>query len=181
MAGQLLNIVTSRLDLVPATLALLSAELESRSTFASVLGALVPDEWPPGEYDRPAIEHFRSRLIERPDDAGWSVWYALLRSGGLEAASVVGAGGFFGPPNAEGVVEIGYSIMPAFTGRGYATELVRALVEHAFQSGRVTRVVAHTTRDNIGSVRVLEKAGFGFVGPGQEVGTIEYGLKSPET
>jgi RimJ/RimL family protein N-acetyltransferase len=120
-------------------------------------------------------------LIESPDDAGWCVWYALLRSGGLEAATVVGAGGFFGPPNAEGVVEIGYSIVSAFNGRGYATELVRALVKHAFQSGRVTRVVAHTTMDNTGSVRVLEKAGFGFVGPGREVGTVEYALQFPET
>lgn len=176
----MLNIATSRLDVVTATPALLNAELESHSEFAALLGAIVPDDWPPGEYDRPAIEHFRSRLTEDPADADWYVWYALLRSGGPEATTVVGAGGFFGPPNAQGVVEIGYSIVSAFNGRGYATELVQALVKHAFQSGRVTRVVAHTTMDNIGSVRVLEKAGFGFVGPGNEVGTVEYALRSPE-
>ena len=175
----MLNILTSRLDLVPATLALLSAELESRSKLALLLEAHVPDEWPPGEYDRPAIEHFRSRLMETPDGVGWYGWYALLRSGGLEPATLVGAGGFFGPPNAEGMLEIGYSIVSAFNGKGYATELVRALVAHAFQTGRVMRIVAHTTRDNVGSVRVLEKAGFHFVGLGQDIGTVEYVLQCP--
>jgi len=144
---------------------------------ALLLGAHVPDEWPPGEYDRPAIEQFRARLIETPDDVGWYSWYALLRSGGLELPALVGAGGFFGPPNVEGAVEIGYSVVSAYTGKGYATEMVRALVEYAFQTQRVTRIVAHTTRGNVGSVKVLEKAGFHFAGPGQDDGTVEYLLQ----
>jgi [ribosomal protein S5]-alanine N-acetyltransferase len=113
----MLSIATSRLNLVPATLALLNAELESLSALALHLRASVPDEWPPGEYDRSAIEYFRSRLAENPDEVGWYGWYALLRLGAVEPSQLVGAGGFFGPPNAEGLLEIGYSVVHQFSGR----------------------------------------------------------------
>ena len=118
-------------------------------------------------------------MIESPDDVGWYSWYVLLRSGSLELPTLVGAGGFFGPPNVEGVVEIGYSVVSAFAGKDYATELVGALVEHAFQMERVTRIGAHTTRDNIGSGKVLEKTGFHVVGIDPANGTVEYLLQRP--
>ena len=165
---------TARLELVPATLALIDAELSSQADLASMLGAHIPEGWPPGEYDRPAIEHFRSRLSRDPENAGWYTWYALTRSSRPEAWVLIGAGGFFGPPMADNQVEIGYSIVPSFEGRGYATELVQALVAYAFSTGRVSRVIAHTTSANIGSARVLGKAGFHLVGPGKDPGSVEY-------
>ena len=165
---------TSRLELVPATLTLIEAELNSNSRLASALGAHVPDDWPPGEYDRPAIEYFRAKLSANPEHVGWYGWYAILRPTDSEPATLVGAGGYFGPPVSNDVVEIGYSVVHSFKGRGYATELVRALVEYAFATGRVKRIVAHTTPENIGSVKVLEKSGFRFVGSGKDPGTVEY-------
>ncbi len=149
-------------------------ELESHAKLASGLNACIPEDWPPGEYDRPAIEYFRTRLAERPHDIGWYGWYAILREDESQPATLVGAGGFFGPPSEDGVVEVGYSIVPSFEGRGYATELVRSLVTHALASGRVKRIIAHTRPENIGSVKVLEKSGFRYVGPGQDAGTVEY-------
>jgi [ribosomal protein S5]-alanine N-acetyltransferase len=175
------RIATLRLEVVPATVVLLDAELESNDKLASLLNAHVPDGWPPGEYDEPAIKYFRDRLIEHPDTIGWNAWYALLRPpvGGLQI--LVGAGGFFGPPDRDGMVEIGYSIVPAYEGRGLATELVRALVHHAFSDARVKRIIAHTTEENIGSVKVLERTGFAIVGPGRDPGAVEYGQRSPAT
>jgi len=170
---------TSRLDLVPATVALLSAELESINGFGSLLGAEVPEGWPPGQYDRGAITFFRDRLNEDPQASGWYGWYALLRADGKRGRSLVGAGGYFGPPNPNGVIEIGYSIVPSCEGRGYATELVRALVGHGFADSRVQRIVAHTTQDNPGSIRVLERAGFLCKGPGQDPGLLEYSVDRP--
>jgi len=87
---------------------------------------------------------------------------------------VIGAGGYFGPPAADGTVEIGYSIVPEFYSRGFATELVRALVRRAISTPGVTRVIAHTHHDNIGSVKVLERCGFSLTGPGQESGSLQY-------
>jgi RimJ/RimL family protein N-acetyltransferase len=175
----MVTIRTDRLDLVAATLDHLEAELRSPSELARLLGAIVPADWPPGEYDRQAIEVFRSRLAEDRGAAGWYGWYAIRRSSEPPGGTVIGAGGYLGPPGADGTVEIGYSIVPRFEGRGYATELVRALVGHAFSAPGVTRVIAHAHPDNIGSVKVLEKCGFSVAGPGGESGSLQYQLSLP--
>ncbi len=72
---------------------------------------------------------------------------------------VVGALGFFGPPDETGTVEIGYGVVPEARGRGVATEAVAALL--AFADGRpeVRKVVASTDLDNFASQRVLLKSG----------------------
>src|SRR5437773_6459510 len=120
-----------RLELVAATLAHIEADLESPERLGKLLGAAVPASWPPGEYDRSAMEFFRARLLEGEDAVGWYVWYAIQRPVGDDHPVVIGAGGYLGPPGADGVVEIGYSIAPEFHGRAFATELVRALVSQA--------------------------------------------------
>ena len=173
------TIRTSRLDLVPATVILLSAELESVDDFGALLGAEVPEGWPPGQYDREAITFFRDRVNEDPNAAGWYSWYALLRTDEKRGRTLVGAGGYFGPPNPNGMLEIGYSIVASYEGRGYATELVRALVGNGFADSRVQRIVAHTMKDNPGSIRVLEHAGFTCMGPSQDPCILEYSVCRP--
>lgn len=44
----------------------------------------------------------------------------------------MGSGGYFGPPNSEGEVKIGYSVLSKWQRRGYATETVNSLVSYAF-------------------------------------------------
>lgn len=96
-------------------------------------------------------------------------------------AVLIGTGGYFGPPGTDGVVEIGYSIVPESRALGFATELVQALVSRAFSVSTVVRVIAHTTPENFGSVTVLERCGFSVVGPGSELGTVQYGTNKPTT
>jgi len=55
---------------------------------------------------------------------------------------------------------IGYSMMPAWRGRGYATRAARLVARWAFGQAGLARLVAGTKPDNIGSQRVLERAGF---------------------
>ena len=155
------TIQTSRLTLIASSPEHLRAELEFPSTLGTLLGAEIPPSWPPGEYDRGAQEFFLARLVESGSEAvGWFGWYAVRRADSLHVATVVGAAGYFGPPSEEGVVEIGYSTCPEWRGRGYATEMARALVEHAAAYPHVTRVVARTNSDNAASVAVLESCGF---------------------
>lgn len=165
---------TDRLDLIAGTIRHLDAELASASALAELLGVAIPAGWPPGEYDRPAIEFFRSRVAGDNDAFGWYVWYAVLRSNNDEPSTLVGGGGYHGPPDPAGIVEIGYSILPQFEGRGFASELVRGLVAHAFSAPDVRRMIAHTTSANIGSVKVLERNGFQRVGPAAEAGLDEW-------
>lgn len=77
----------------------------------------------------------------------------------IEGGTVVGMGGFTGPPR-DGEVEIGYQVAPAHRGRGVATAAVRAWVDRARAAG-VSRVVARTEPGALASARVLERAGFG--------------------
>jgi RimJ/RimL family protein N-acetyltransferase len=170
---------THRLDLVPATLALVEADIESPEALGRLLGAVVPACWPPGEYDRAAMEFFRDRLSESPEAVGWYGWYAVQRSVEPHGSVLVGCGGYLGPPGADGVAEIGYSIVPESRGLGFATEIVHAIVARAFSKPGVVRVIAHTSSTNLESVRVLEKCGFSLVGPGTEPGTVRYATTKP--
>lgn len=76
-----------------------------------------------------------------------------------DSGLVVGAVGLFWPPS-DGILEIGYGIVPSRRGRGYAPEATRALTEFAFTAPGVRTVYANVELSNPPSIRVLEKAGF---------------------
>lgn len=55
---------------------------------------------------------------------------------------------------------IGYSLSKNHNGKGYATEAVKLVLEYAFTNLKLHRIEAGVMPHNIGSIRVLEKAGF---------------------
>ena len=78
----------------------------------------------------------------------------------LDAAGLaVGGIGFFGPPDADGGVEIGYGLVPAARGQGLATAAVDEVASIAASHG-VKVLRASTDPANLPSSRVLERAGF---------------------
>jgi ribosomal-protein-alanine N-acetyltransferase len=56
-------------------------------------------------------------------------------------------------------MEIGYSIDKKYWGQGLGTEMTEAMIEYCFTNKGVIEIVGLTTLENIGSHRVLEKAG----------------------
>ena len=66
--------------------------------------------------------------------------------------------------------EIGYGILPAYQGQGYASEAVQAAVIRAFQDPMVSAVEAETDPGNTASQRVLQKCGFIPTGTNGEEG-----------
>ncbi len=87
------------------------------------------------------------------------VWALTFTVADGTSGAEVGACGFKGPPDADGMVEVAYGIDADHQRKGYASEATGALV--AFASARGVRVVrAHTKPDNVASQRVLEKCGF---------------------
>jgi RimJ/RimL family protein N-acetyltransferase len=52
-----------------------------------------------------------------------------------------------------------YVVSPAYRGQGYATEAVRALIDHAFVHMALARIVATTTFDNAASIAVMHRLG----------------------
>jgi RimJ/RimL family protein N-acetyltransferase len=164
-------IITRRLTLIPATVALLRAELESARGMEPLLGARVPETWPPLYYDEDAVR-FALRAIESsPGAENWWFHYFILRD--LDGDTLIGAGGFKGPP-ADGVVEIGYSILPEYQRRGFATEAASGLVAHAFSHGDIDRVRGETLPELDASIAVLRKCRFELVGAGSEPGVIRF-------
>lgn len=87
----------------------------------------------------------------------------------------VASGGYFGPPK-DGAVEIGYSVVEAERGAGYASELVAALSARALALPGVAAVESEAADSNAASLRVLEKCGFRPCGPGREPGSRRYRL-----
>ncbi len=160
---------TPRLALVPARLEHLAAELEGPDRLGVLLGAEVPPSWPPGEYDRFAIAYFRDRLTAGGDAVvPWYVWYAIQPAAVGSPATLVACGGYFGPPSADGTVEIGYSVVPECRRHGYATEIVQALAMRAFAVPEVRRILAETDVENVASIGVLTRCGFRRMGTGRE-------------
>jgi RimJ/RimL family protein N-acetyltransferase len=160
--------------LVAGTARMMRAEIAYRATLAELLGAEIPDDWPPDEMLTDALPYFLDRLDADPQNVGWLLWYGIATGTPPGTPDVlVASGGFIGPPE-DGAVEIGYSVVPSRRGRGYATEMVTALVQQAFADRRVARVIADARPENTPSVRLLTRLGFTAVGPGEDPGYIRY-------
>ena len=157
-----LQIETARLRLVACDVGLVQAALADRAALEQMIGARVPDDWP-----QPDLRDFLpaySRIVGAEDAAaGWGIWLPVLESEHI----VVGDIGFKGGPR-DGMVEIGYSVLPAYRRHGYAAEAARALVAWALGQPDVNRVTAECLDDNAASIGVLEKIGMRRIGRTEE-------------
>lgn len=163
-----------RLTLVAATEELVRADLAGTERLAEAIGAEIPDEWPPDLYESTAMRVALEQLRD-PEQQGWSLWYLLTKK--HDPPRVIGICGFKGKPDRAGSVEIGYSVLKPYRVQGYATEAVERLVTWAFSHQNVVEVAAETLPYLRKSIRVMEKCGFTFAGPGSEHGVIRYVVK----
>lgn len=136
------------------------------------------------DYAVARIEHWL-KYHERSDLFGF--WAAIERATGRFI-------GWFhyrpGEGHGDDEPELGYRLVASAWGQGLATEGSRALIEHGFSTGRIRRVVAQTMAVNVGSRRVMEKAGMRLVRtfhsewpvhiPGDEHGDVEYAITFDE-
>lgn len=144
---------TKRLQLIPFTLELKKAALNDRARLVELLGVFVPEQWP-GPDMAEALPFFIEKMEKAPTEPVWD-WIAIHR---LDQG-VIGGIGFMGGPDKEGVVEVGYDVVPAYRQQGYATEMLCSLVAWAFQEAGINVVTASCLDDNVGSIKVLEHAG----------------------
>jgi ribosomal-protein-alanine N-acetyltransferase len=64
-----------------------------------------------------------------------------------------------GPHHGGTSTEVSYQLLPQWWGHGYGTEVVRRVIQHAFEDLHLPRVVAETQTANKPSCRLLEKLG----------------------
>ncbi|MFJ7272181.1 GNAT family N-acetyltransferase [Streptomyces sp. NPDC099050] len=115
------------------------------------------DRWAegyPAAGDRAGAQRYLRVLADTGDPAPYGAFEIQRRSDGL----LIGGAGFHGPADGEGRVTVGYGLVPAVRGRGYAAEALRALLEHARAHGAVT-VSGDTDRENTASQHVMAAAG----------------------
>lgn len=172
-----ISIRTKRLDLRLASLKSLQADLRGTEALGEVLGdVLVPDNWPPPLYDTSAINYTIDQLKKGELGDGFGFYYFIMRPEEEgDAPVVIGVGGFKSKP-VDGRVEIGYSVLPQFHRKGYATEAAAGLIRFAFAGDDVNEVIAETLPHLEASIGVMIKNGMEFVGLGSEEGAIRYSL-----
>ncbi len=174
------RVPTARLDLDSVDLPMLDAAIAGRDALAAHLAASVPVTWPPETLDADAYAWFRERLVADPSQESWWMYFVLRREAD-GSRSLVGSVGFKGPPDADGMVEIGYGMVRDEYLKGYASEAAGALVARAFADSAVHRVIAETLPELIGSMGVMRRCG---MRPLDEVpnepGGVRYGITRAE-
>ncbi len=125
--------------------------------FVEHVGVPYPARWP--AEDRHVLDR-RSRQIAEGVDHRW-----LLRAMVTRAEPVmVGRIGFHGPPDEDGMVEIGYKVDAAHRRLGYGLEAATRLIEVAERLVHVSAVRASIAPGNKPSLRIAERLGFHRIG-----------------
>ena len=125
--------------------------------------ALSPVPLSPWLVTSEAIGTWRRRAAQvedAPEDLAWVtgvVWSEAEQA-------VVGKAGFHGAPDAEGMVEVGYAVDPAFRRRGYARAALLAMVERARSDQTVRTLRATVTPHNTASLGLIRELPFVEVG-----------------
>jgi [ribosomal protein S5]-alanine N-acetyltransferase len=171
------RIRTARLELIAASADVTANEAAGVPDWFVPLGVGGPESWPPPFNDQLSQTWFARRIARGRTETGWLLWYVLRRGDTMFGPVLIGNGGFTGPPDRHGSVELGYSLLPSWHGQGYGTELAGALVTWAFGHAHVARVLAVTYPSLIPSIRVLEKNGFQRICHGSDRTSLTFELR----
>ncbi|MCJ7623782.1 MAG: GNAT family N-acetyltransferase [Anaerolineaceae bacterium] len=150
------NIKSARLQLIALTLEQLKICFEDPDRLSKSLGlSLSPDLFPDPVRKAIDIKIFCMEEQAKHLHPWFTYWLIVTK----KSRQIIGMVGFKGAPHKPGQVEIGYGISQDQRGCGYATEAVQALINWAFKQPMCHTVVAETLKNNIASMRVLEKVG----------------------
>ncbi|WP_203786644.1 GNAT family N-acetyltransferase [Paractinoplanes rishiriensis] len=123
-----------------------------------------------GPWTPAAVEDWAVHMAGRWQADGVGKWMARERADG----SLVGRGGFTRfDLEGEAVLELGWAVRDARTGRGYATELGRAAIAWAGVHQPGFPVVAFTEVHNRASRAVMERLGMRSAGIIRRAGLVE--------
>lgn len=162
LAEQEGSLTTERLELVPVSAPVIEALLAGRRGEAAAEARLtIPADWP-DDHDARFLRLRADQMRRDPAKTEWLVRAVTLRDA---ARTMIGTAGFHGPPGVNalrkaGALEVGYTIFEPHRRRGYATEVVRALLHWAHTKRAVDHFIASVAPDNAPSLAVVRKLGF---------------------
>ncbi len=146
--------------LVPLTTPMLQALTRGKAAFTSVSRLEPVHDWPHPDF-ADALEFFLSMREVQPAAADWVFLIVDAASG-----RVVGDIGGKSAP-VDGTLEVGYGIAASQRQRGFASGALAAFLVECSRRA-VKTVTAECLVDNVGSIRVLEGAGFVSTGTREE-------------
>src|SRR5579871_909456 len=131
--------------------------IDARLATAMVAGRPDPEmRWEDGFPMEPILNYARAIAGATPP-AGPFTAFAIIRA---DDGAAVGDAGFHGPPAEDGVVEIGYALVPSARGAGLGREAVGLLVGWARRRPEVAAIMARVEPGNEASERILDGLGF---------------------
>lgn len=146
-------ILTPHLRIISCDDTLYDAIRMGNNTLARVMGVNVPKKWT--EF-RDTFTPSYHRWKSHPPLRDWWVYLIIHVPDNM----LIGSCGYKGEPDSNGMVEIGYEIIPSYRDKGLGTETAKGLLDHAFQHPSVRKVTAHTLSEENASGHILEKLGF---------------------
>jgi RimJ/RimL family protein N-acetyltransferase len=105
-----------------------------------------------------ALHVMRSRTLADYQKHGFGRWACVHKADDR----VIGFAGLKRLDDLGGEVDLGYRFLPAYWGKGLATEASRPAVEYGFTRLGLRRILGLVDPENVASARVLEKVGMTF-------------------
>lgn len=129
--------------------------------------------WDPAEKKEEIVDHIHQSITEWKEgrDFGFSIYQKELK----ECIGRIG----IRRRDGDSVWNIGYWMHPDFQGKGYMTESVKMIVEWGFTVLQAKIITSEHASWNEASGKVLQKAGFTYVGH-LDCGFVKHGKEIPE-
>lgn len=105
-----------------------------------------------------SLEHSK-KMIENYSDYernGFGRWAAITREG----KEFIGWCGL--KKIEDGTVDVGYRFFKKYWNNGFATESAKACLDYGFGVLELKEIVAQAAKENVGSIKVMEKIGMKF-------------------
>ncbi len=149
---------TDNLELITFTAAMMQAATSTREELERATGFSVASGYPSETY-KEILPYKIQRYRDFPEE---NEWEGLIIH--KQDQCIIGDMGFRRSTDNPKEIELGYSIVPAYEGHGYATEMAKAIIEWGLALEGIERIIASCDPNNAASARVLEKAGFTSLG-----------------
>lgn len=112
-----------------------------------------------------ATRDFLTKYQEVYQNFGYGRWITELKSTG----EIIGWCGLKFHPDKK-ITDVGYRLYKKYWGNGYASEGAKASIEYGFSVLKLDSIVAHARKENVASLRVLEKSDMKIIGEDVDCG-----------
>lgn len=151
------QVTTNRLLIITFEVEMIKALAEGAEQLEKLIPYRVPADYPMDVYKQ-FFPYKIERFTQHPEE---NMWEGLIVH--QESQTVIGDIGFKSGPNERGEINLGYSILPRYQGKGYATESAAGMVGWGLEQPGVSKITAACSPENSASIRVLQKAGLAQV------------------